>query len=146
MRQVLRFPGFQIEASADWNDITDTLESAEKPFTVARADGVGALQFSPALYRGGPVPSPSDDELLSMAIEFGGDNGLGEAFDADRFAGSLAGAGVSYHSRDEFIRVWFVSDRGNFMLATYVCEWQHRERELAECEDIVRSLQFVDPP
>src|SRR5262245_14385368 len=126
MKHRLTFPGFEIEAGVDWNDITHTLDSPERPFTVAKQDGVGALQFSPALYRGGPLPMPTKDDLLSMAIEFGQYRGLGEAFDTDGVEGPLAGAGASYHSEGDFIRVWYVSDKRSIMLATYVCEWACR--------------------
>jgi hypothetical protein len=142
MKQAIRFPAFRIECDANWTDITDTLDTIEKPFTLVRQHGVGALQISPALYRGGMLPSPTKDILASMAIEFGQMQALGEPFDVDTFEGSLAGGAASYHSESDFIRVWYLSDGRNIMLATFVCEWDVRDRELTECEVIIRSLQF----
>jgi hypothetical protein len=144
MKHLLKFPGFQIEAGVDWNDITDSLDYPECPFTVAKQAGVGALQFSPALYRGGPLPWPTKDDLLFMAIEFGQNHGLGQAFDTNGFEGSLTCAGASYQNEGDFIGVWYLSDKKSIILATYVCEWRCRYQELPECEEIIRSLQFGD--
>jgi hypothetical protein len=79
MKLLYTFPGFRIEAGGDWRDITHTLHSPGKPFTLAKEDGVGALQFSPALYRRGPLPCATKEGLLSMTLEFGQCRGLGEA-------------------------------------------------------------------
>jgi len=79
MTHLVTFADFQVEASDDWQDITDVLDSPDYPFTLAKENGVGALQFSAALYRRGPRPSPTKDELLSMAIELGQNRGLYEA-------------------------------------------------------------------
>src|SRR5438067_12534775 len=128
MKSALTFPGFQIEVGGDWGDITDSLDSANSPFTVAKRDGVGALQFTAALYKSGPLPCPSKDDLLAMAVEFGQKRILGEPFDVKTFDDKLVGAGTSYHSEDDFIRVWYVSDGKNIMFATYVSDWKSRDQ------------------
>jgi hypothetical protein len=80
-----------------------------------------------------------------MAIKHGQNHQLGQPFDASTFEGHVAGVGISFHAAENLVRVWYVSDMANFVLATYVCEWNCRDLELAECEEIVRSLRFDDP-
>jgi hypothetical protein len=50
-----------------WRDITE----GDGPLTLAKPDGVGALQFSCALYKSGPEPNASLEDLKSMVLEFG---------------------------------------------------------------------------
>jgi hypothetical protein len=139
----VQFNGFSVETAPEWEDITHTLEGDSKPFTLARpTNGVGALQFSPAFYRRGPLPSPSPADLLSMAEEFGRSRSLGAPYDAVTEDGALAIAGLSFHGGAEFTRVWFLSDKRNVMLATYVCDWGDQGEELTPCEAIVRSVRF----
>jgi hypothetical protein len=143
-RTVLRFPGFRVTASDEWSDITDTVEAPDAPFTMARIDGVGALQFSPAMYRGGKEPSPGMDDLRSMLAEFAEKRGLGEAFDERSFSGEVYGTGASYHPQADFLRVWYLSDGRNIMFATYFCDWEHRSGEIQESEEITASLRFQE--
>lgn len=139
----LQFGGFCITAGAEWEDITASLQERDPPITVARSkDGVGAIQFSPAIYRSGPVPSPKVEDLRSMLSEFAERRALGEGFDSVPFTGSIFGIGLSFHSADDFVRAWYLSDGKNIMLVTYVCDWCSRLEESQECERIVWSVQF----
>jgi hypothetical protein len=141
----IEFDGIQLTVPDSWYDITDEIETADKPYTLAEPErGVGALQFSPAVYQGGVVPNPSEGDLRNMLLRFRQQRGLGEAFDGSTFAKKpLVGAGMSFHSGEDFIRVWYVSDGRNLALITYVCAWGKQERELALCEEIVKSLRFL---
>lgn len=141
--RIIRFRGFTVTTPLEWKDITAALEDPNMPFTVARGDsGGGALQFSPALYRRGPIPSPSSKELFEMAIELGSHRGLGEPFDATMFDKPIMGAAVSYRCEDSLVRVWYVSRSGNIMLVTFVCDWERQSEEIADCERIVRTVDF----
>jgi hypothetical protein len=137
------FGGLAVDVTPGWADISDDIEGDDKPFTLAKPDGVGAFQFSPALYRGGALPSPSADGLLEMVRESGRARRLGEPLDEALLEGRLASAGASYHSGGDFVRVWYVSDGSNIALVTYVCECGHEQAELEECEQIVSTLQFL---
>ena len=66
----IAFDSFFIVALPGWEDITDTVEADAPPFTLARGDGVGALQFSVALYIEGPVPDPPPAYLAEMLATF----------------------------------------------------------------------------
>ncbi|HLL88854.1 MAG TPA: hypothetical protein VK324_06100 [Tepidisphaeraceae bacterium] len=52
-------------------------------------------------------------------------------------------AAASFDWADDFVRVWYVSEDGNFALVTYLCRRTRvRAPELADAEAIVRSLMF----
>lgn len=135
------FDGFYVMCSSDWNDITSSLPGTN-PITMGRTNGVGALQFSPAFYRSGEIPNPTLMDLMDMAVEFGEVRGLGESFDARTCSESHLIAAVSYKSEGNYIRVWYLSESGSFILVTYVCDWEARDEEIAECERIVANLEF----
>jgi hypothetical protein len=145
-RQITLGP-VQLTVPEDWADITDELEGDDNPYTVADPqDGVGALQLSLGLFQGGKVPNPSERDLRTMVLRFGEEQGLGNALDDSTFMkGNLVGVGMSFHSGEDFIRAWYVSDGKNFALLTYTCTWGEQEREVSLCEEIVQSLQFQQP-
>lgn len=120
----------------------DQQEEADAPYTLAKANGVGALQFSPALYRGGPAPSHTVSQLLKMVEDFGVERGLGRAFDKETNQNTITIVGASYDSGDDFIRAWNVSDGRSFVLVTYVCRWGSEIKELMDCEKILKSVRF----
>ncbi len=141
--RLLKFQDFQVEPGPEWRDITHSLKQQDMPYTIAKDDGMGALQFSVRLYRGGAVPSRTIMDLHSMVMEYGQRNQLGVPFVESAFQDSISGVGASFHVGADFVRIWCLSDMANIAFATYVCEWSHREREVDECEQIVRSLRFV---
>lgn len=134
--------GITITAPPGWEDVTDSVEGIDKPFTLGRKDGVGALQFSPALHRCGPKPSPSGAVLRQMARTFAANNCAATPFDEGAFDGRLALGVVSCRDGDDFIRVWYASDGSSIVLVTYVSAWADREVEILEAESIVRSVTF----
>ena len=135
--------GFSIVCPEGWEDITDTLEEDDPPLTVADAEaGIGVVQFSAALYQGGPLPSPSLADLAEMVAEHAETHGWGPALAMSTFESEVSGAGAEFHV-DEFVMVmWYVSDGKNFVLATYTGDWDAREAERREREEIVRSIRF----
>jgi hypothetical protein len=142
-RQITLGP-VQLTVPEDWADITDELEGEDNPYTIADPlGGVGALQLSLGLFQGGTVPNPSERDLRNMVLRFGEEQGLGSALDDSTFTKeSLVGVGMSFHSGEDLIRAWCVSDGTNFALLTYTCTWGEQDRESSLCEAIVQSLQF----
>lgn len=143
-RQISLGPA-RLSVPNDWADITEELEGDNKPYTIADPqDGVGALQLSLGLFAEGATPNPSESDLRAMVLQFSEENNLGAARDDSTFSkGELVGVGMSFHSGDDFIRAWYVSDGKNFVLFTYTCTWGEQERELSLCEEIIQSLQFA---
>ncbi|WP_131282094.1 hypothetical protein [Blastopirellula marina] len=136
------FDTFTVEAPDGWSDFTEEVEAEDPLYTLAHEDGVGALQFSLALYTAGRVPDPSPAELLDMVKEFGQKKRLGKATALVSESGPPVLAAGSFAWDEDFLRVWQVSDGRNFAFITYTCERQDAGQELATCEQIVRSIEF----
>lgn len=125
-----------VDVPDGWEDITESV------WTLARPDGVGALQFSVALYSDGEPPNPSLEQLLEMVEDFAKTRGLGAPQAVRVVSEPLLSAAASFRWGDDFVRVWYVSDRLNFALVTYVCEAGQEWKELSDCEEIVKTLEF----
>lgn len=136
------FDTFVVQVPSGWADVTDTVEAGDAPHTLAHHDGVGALQFSVALYGAGPVPDPTPAVLLDMVGEFGRRRGLGEPSAVATEPGPLRLAAGSFACGGYFLRVWQVSDGRSFAFVTYNCAAADAGPELAAAERIVRSLVF----
>jgi hypothetical protein len=141
----IRFAAFTVAAPDGWEDITGSLGLENPPITLARTGGVGALQFSIAIYSGGERPDPSPEELLEMVHEFGQSRGLGTPGAVRTRSGQLRMAMGNFVSDENFVRAWYVSDGLSFALVTYVCEAGRETEELADCEQIIGSLTFIAP-
>lgn len=142
--RLIQFPGFAVSVREGWSDLTHTLGTKDGPFTLADPEtGVGALQFSPAIYQSGPEPSPTLVDLRSMVAEFAKARKLGTAFDETVHSGDVSWASASFHREDDLVRVWYLSDRKNIVHVTYLCDWTNRSLEVEECEAILKSLRFM---
>ena len=95
-----------------------------------------------AVYVAGPAPKPSMNDLLEMVTSFAESRGLGTPSEVALEGGPLCLAAGSFTWGEDFLRVWQVSDGRNFAFVTYTGESGQEQRELDECERIVRSLQF----
>lgn len=133
---------FTIRCSDGWWDITDEVEAADAPWTLARPDGVGAFQFSIATYKSGRIPNPTAQDLLSLLRDFASSRQLGESADVVVEDGDLRLAGASFRSGDDFLRVWYVSDGWSFAMVTYTSVWDEQHSELVDCEQMIRTLRF----
>jgi len=122
--------------------------SATPPLTLVRSNGEGALQISTADFVKGKVPDPSATTLVEMSLQFGEKHNLGTPFSvaaeetAENEPTRRIGA-ASFRSEGDFIRAWNVSNGRDFAFLTYVCKWGNEVKELADCERMVRSLEFL---
>ena len=130
-----------ISSSPEWLDITDTVKEDDPPFTLAKKDGVGALQFSSSTRASGKRPAPTSADLAEMVREFGETRCLGAMSDCGQTSESNRSvASASFHADGNLIRVWYVAALGHFLLVTYVCEWHERGGEANEAQSIVRGI------
>ena len=135
---------FAVDVPDGWEDFTDTVNAPEPPFTLACPEtGMGALQFSVALFKGGEIPDPSTLDLMEMVKRFGIERELGEPRDVVAESRDLRLAAGSFFGECLFLRVWQLSHGQNFAFVTYNCEFGQEGKELADCERIVRSMRFV---
>jgi len=140
----IAFDTFAVQVPRGWADITGEVEAEDPPYSLAHRDGVGALQFSVAVYQSGPAPDPTPADLLGMVKEFGRKRGLGRPAEVVTEPGPPRLAAGSFAWGEDFLRVWQVSDGRSFAFVTYTCTAPVRPTELAACERIVRSIVFGD--
>ena len=136
------FDTFLVRAPRGWSDVTASLDLQDAPYTVAHQDGVGALQFSIALFTGGKVPNPTSGSLKEMLEEFGRARNYGNPTNVAVENGPLVLAAGTFHPDDKFLRVWYVTDGRNIGFITYTCLTDLVSQELRTCEIIVRGMEF----
>ncbi len=131
-----------ITTPSPWKDITESVELSSVPFTLAKEDGTGALQFSLATYRGGLIPNSTINDLDGMRSKFAQSKNFGAAFDEIRSTGDLSISGGSYKAMGDYVRVWYCSEGKSFVLVTYIAVWGTEGNEPKECDAIVAGLRF----
>src|SRR5260370_41649170 len=137
-----KFGGLVITALPEWLDVTHEIETESAAFTLAKNDGVGALQFSAGIYKGGTKPNVQISDLQRLSADFGFSRELGKGYDKQVCEQPLLICAQSYVSGTQFIRVWYCSNSQDVVLVTYVCERGREGQELLDCEKMVSSLQF----
>jgi hypothetical protein len=109
-----------MSAPEAWRDITSELNNISPTFTIADPDnGVGALQFSTAIYRQGAIPSPTVEDLATMVKDFALSKQLGDAISKTTFKGYISFYHSDFQVLDNYFAVWFITDGRNIALATY---------------------------
>lgn len=142
MVNIFKVGNLQISTPSNWFDITDDIETQNPPFTLARPDGVGAIQFSTAEYRSGKAPNITINDLHKLLEDFSASRKLGEGYDFASQSRALLIVASSYSFEDAFLRVWYASDGQNVALVTYNCRKGQEQTELTDCEEIILSLKF----
>lgn len=134
----------RIRPPSGWLDVTTEIGVDNPPFTLAKNDGVGVIQFSVAKYSGGDRPQITIENLKHLLADFAQSRELERGFDAAVREQPLLTCAQSYNHGTQFLRVWYCSNRFDVALVTYVCEMAVQERELPECESIINSLEFIE--
>lgn len=135
-------PDLTIELPEGWFDVT---EDPGGPFTLAKPEGVGSVQFSVAKYKGGEHPNIDCDGLQKLLVSFGENRGLHGPNSIRSGAGENFCVAGDFVSEGEFIRIWYVSNGSDVALVSYVTlqpEADSVATELGEAESIVESLRF----
>jgi hypothetical protein len=145
----IEFEHFSVMAPEEWDDITEDLIEGpddQPPYSLARADGDGVLQFSLALYRAGKEPNPTVQDLANMLVEATEKYGVGAEHVVHTPNERLLIVRTDFVFEDSSVRMWHVSDRVNFAKVTYVAQEQADPEELNEAETIVLSTTFRCAP
>jgi hypothetical protein len=131
-----------VRAPQGWLDITDEVGGDNAPFTLARAQGLGALQLSVGVQRAGGPPQPTPQDLLVMGREIAAQRGLHTPLEERVELSPVLMGQLSFHAEDAFVRLWVVFDGVEFVAASYVCGWEARDREVMEAELVVRNVML----
>src|SRR5258708_2316109 len=107
-----------INSIVGWLDITHDVKAENPPFTLAKNDGVGALQFTGAKYSDGKVPVITIDSLKHLLTDFIHSRELGQGFDALTHEGRILICAQSFFLGEQYVRVWYCSNRRDIVLIT----------------------------
>lgn len=102
----MQFAGLDMDAVPGWFDVTADLETGSPP-TLAKEDGIGALQFSSAKYAGGNDPRITATTLKSLLRDFQNREGLPQP---KQVAETARSASATFQEEDQLLRVWFLSN------------------------------------
>jgi hypothetical protein len=137
------FYGLALRLPSDWRDITPDLPAGAPP-TLAKPDGVGAIQFSIAQYQGGEAPHVDRAALQNLLENFCARHGFNCHPQAEGHGNIQVVKSHAIMDR-ELVAVWYVSNGADVVLATYVSQRADSDvtnDELREAETVIRSLKF----
>lgn len=140
---LVAFHGLKFDLPQGWADITDDLPEGGPP-SLARPNGVGALQFTFAKYRSGENPNITVAELRNFLNDFFARNGKAYENVVERSGRMISVQGVS-GSDDEFVLARYLSNGKDVALATYVCSDASSAEALEDLrgvEVIMKSIEF----
>lgn len=143
MAQSLYFLGdLQISAPSGWLDITSQIDASNPPFSLAKHNGSGVIQFTLATYESGTSPNITSNALGRLLTNFAESKKLENGFNFSFEKSALLVAAASFYCDKNFIRIWYCSQGKDVLLVTYVCTAGLESDELPECEQIVMALKF----
>ncbi|MBX3191225.1 MAG: hypothetical protein KF819_29780 [Labilithrix sp.] len=136
--------GLTVLEPDDWFDITDELPEGT-PVTLARRDGVGALQFSFARYRAGARPNVVREDLEELMTEFAAVRHLGPVSSRLLKLDHCIAISADFCPDGDIVRLWYATNGNDVVFATYTAgEGPRVLEELERAESIMGSLRF-DP-
>jgi hypothetical protein len=144
MKNMTTFGGFTASMPEGWVDVTDDLPN-ESPATLAKPDGIGALQFTLAKYQSGALPNVGIKNLQELLIQFGRSRDLGNPREMNQGCGLHPYVVADFGVQGELVRVWYLSNGKDVALITYVtqqAESQGVKAELRNATSIVESFDF----
>jgi hypothetical protein len=138
-------PTLRVHLPPRWSDVTaDNPEGG--PTYVCDSHGLAnPLQVSYALYRGGPLPNPSEADLIALA------EGVRQAFEQTELLKTASGPcdfghlGTVVFRSPEFphVQSWCLSNGRDFIRATHICEISPEPDEVQAAEWIVHKLTLI---
>jgi hypothetical protein len=142
--QRAQLAGLTLTLPEGWLDITDDLPEGSPP-TLAKTNGIGALQFSVARHQSGRGPCIQEHDLKSLLQKFSETHNLGAATGvrANSQSEGTCSLVADFRSEDEAIRAWYVSNGSDLVFATYTTQLirdEHLSSELLESSAIVASI------
>lgn len=143
--ELVNFGFFSLSLLKGWSVLPPDENEQEMPLTIADPDnGVGALQISTAKFLQGKSPNLSSKDLLQLLDDFSEQRGLTFPFDQVNKSNCKSYVGKSYQSENQLIRIWYASNGKDVLLITYIYDWNLKDKEKTEIEQMVNSIQFFD--
>lgn len=137
--------GFTASMPEGWIDVTNDLPDGS-PTTLARPDGIGALQFTLAKYQSGALPKVGVNDLQELLTQFAISRDLGNPSHMHRGHGLHPYVSGDFGVQGELVRVWYLSNSKDVALITYVTqqpECPEVHEELRDATSIVESFDFA---
>ncbi len=125
-----------------WADLSAQHPESPPVFSRKHTGSENPLQVSWALYRGGVVPNPSDEDLVALA------RGFAKLLKGARLVGTSAGPcrfgryGTAVFESCELVRAqcWYLSNGRDLITVTHLCGIEPEPAEVAEAQEIVSML------
>lgn len=139
------FQGFSLVLPSGWLDVTADVGTCRTtiPLTLARPDGVGALQVSAALYKAGASPHVTLRDLKEFLVEFASSHALVRQGDVVQHDGFPITVSARFSEPGGLVWIWYISDGMNVALVTYTTSDSDQGRaEAVQCDSIAMSLEF----
>jgi len=138
------FYGITLQIPAGWEDITDALADGSPP-TIAKASGVGAVQFSIAKCQSGEQPNADLNALKSLMIGFCQNNQIEIDQVSEGEFGRVKCASIFSENGSQVISAWLLTNGKDFALVTYVALGEENDEiagELDQAREIISSISF----
>lgn len=145
MNKKTTFCGLTATLPDGWLDVTSDLPDGA-PTTLARARGVGALQFTVAKYHAGTSPNIAERDLQRLLDDFAKSRNLGSSLGARHGLGLHPYVCDDFQLENERVRVYYLTNGKDLALITYVSQTPNSSEtteELTETMHIVESIDFI---
>lgn len=142
MNMRVEFAGVAIALPDGWFDVTP---DAGGPSTLARPEGIGAVQLSVAKYKKGAAPAIDRPTLRGLLFDFGKSRGLGVPTNVTEGEGCCQFVAGDFNSDADLVHVWYVSNGSDVALVTYLTQQPLNEDvplEVRAAHEMVESLEF----
>jgi hypothetical protein len=142
----LTLEGYAISFPDGWAAVLEESSYSDPdqtpPHAFARRDGTGTLYVGVPLVESGEAPRPVIEEVVAAALRWGARRGYERPLAyGSALLRAAAMATALFRIDDELVQVWILSNGRTVVQASYVCPWDERDRERADRERIVRSVE-----
>jgi len=136
----------KVKLPAGWSDYSD--ENPNGPATFLRdiSNTPGALQVSFALRVGGAPAVAIPEDLIELAKSTGESMLAGDLLETSSGACAFGVYGTAVFKSIEIRRtqIWYLTDKHDFLLATYISAGVPEPEEVAEAQEIINSLHITN--
>jgi len=136
----------KVKLPAGWSNYSD--ENPNGPATFLRdiSDAPGAFQVSLALQTGGTPAEATPEDLIELAKSTGKSMLAGDLVETSSGECLLGFYGTAIFKSKEIHRtqIWYLTDKRDFILATYICPGVPEPKEVEEVQEIINSVLITN--